>query len=78
MKEKINKNYDIDYKKEMSISNIKPFLPAIDPKYVYTLVLDLDETLVHYFYVRIKLIVDGNWRYFLNSSWMLGIFEGIV
>lgn len=27
-----------------------PFLPLIDSKYTYTLVLDLDETLVHFFY----------------------------
>ena len=40
----------------MSISNSQPFLPPIDPKYVYTLVLDLDEPLVHYFYVSLILI----------------------
>jgi hypothetical protein len=34
------------------------FLPPIDKKYIYTLVLDLDETLVHYFYVKsIKLLI---------------------
>jgi hypothetical protein len=26
----------------------KPFLPPIEAKYSYTLVLDLDETLIHY------------------------------
>ena len=35
----------------MLISNTSPYLPEIDVKYQYTLVLDLDETLVHYFYV---------------------------
>ncbi len=28
------------------------FLPPIANKYIYTLVLDLDETLIHYFYVK--------------------------
>lgn len=52
MQEKSSKNYDIDFKKEMSVSNTAPYLPAIDNKYNYTLVLDLDETLVHFFYVN--------------------------
>ena len=55
-KEKSNKNYDIDFKKEMSISNTSPYLPAIDQKFTYSLILDLDETLVHYFYVQLLLM----------------------
>ena len=31
-----------------SINNIPPFLPPIDSKYKYTLVLDMDETLIHF------------------------------
>lgn len=30
-----------------------PYLPALDPKHTYTLVLDLDETLVHYYEVSL-------------------------
>ena len=39
------------------INNIKdfpPFLPPINPKYKYTLVLDMDETLIHYFFTTIN------------------------
>jgi hypothetical protein len=35
------------------MSNNTPYLPGIESKYIYTLVLDLDETLVHFFYVRV-------------------------
>jgi hypothetical protein len=34
--------------KESKCQTIEPFLPPIDKKYQYTLVLDLDETLIHY------------------------------
>ena len=39
------------------VNNIKdfpPFLPPINPKYKYTLVLDMDETLIHYFFTYIN------------------------
>ena len=39
------------------INNIKdfaPFLPPINPRYKYTLVLDMDETLIHYFFTHIN------------------------
>ena len=32
-----------------NINEKAPFLPEINPKYKYTLVLDIDETLIHYF-----------------------------
>ena len=38
-------------------NNVKdkpPFLPEIDTKYKFTLVLDMDETLVHFFFTTIK------------------------
>ncbi len=37
-----------------SINNIPPFLPPIDSKYKYTLVLDMDETLIHFFFTHIN------------------------
>ena len=39
----------------MQISNRSPYLPEIDLMYEYTLVLDLDETLLHFFFVFIIL-----------------------
>ena len=43
---------------KMNINNINstnsyvPFLPNIDKKYKYTLVLDMDETLIHFFFTK--------------------------
>lgn len=37
--------------KQSDYENIPPLLPVIQSNYLYTLVLDLDETLIHYFYV---------------------------
>jgi Dullard-like phosphatase family protein len=34
------------------IKDSAPFLPNINPKYKYTLVLDMDETLVHFFFTK--------------------------
>ena len=35
-----------------NIKDYAPFLPNINPKYKYTLVLDMDETLVHFFFTK--------------------------
>ena len=37
-----------------NIKDFPPFLPAINPKYKYTLILDMDETLIHYFFTHIN------------------------
>ena len=37
-----------------NIRETPPFLPQINPKYKYTLVLDMDETLVHYFFTHVN------------------------
>jgi Dullard-like phosphatase family protein len=37
-----------------NITDFPPFLPPINQKYKYTLVLDMDETLIHYFFTYIN------------------------
>ena len=37
-----------------NVKDFPPFLPPISPKYKYTLVLDMDETLIHYFFTHIN------------------------
>ena len=37
-----------------SVTDFPPFLPPINQKYKYTLVLDMDETLIHYFFTQIN------------------------
>ena len=36
------------------VTDFPPFLPPINQKYKYTLVLDMDETLIHYFFTHIN------------------------
>ena len=36
------------------VNDFPPFLPSINPKYKYTLVLDIDEALVHYFFTIVN------------------------
>lgn len=43
------------------------FLPPIDNKYIYTLVLDLDETLIHFFYVNIIFYKNIVLKLFLDT-----------
>lgn len=63
----LNKSLNILKNEENSDINnnnnyyVLPYLPPIDNYYQYTLVLDLDETLIHYFYVSIIII-------YLNSD----------
>ena len=37
-----------------NVKDFPPFLPPINRKYKYTLVLDMDETLIHYFFTHIN------------------------
>jgi Dullard-like phosphatase family protein len=47
-------NNDIGSSIVNNIKEIPPYLPQISPKYKYTLVLDIDETLIHFFFTYIN------------------------
>ena len=51
------------------INDFAPYLPPINPKYKYTLVLDMDETLIHYFFTNVNgmLFVRPHCFEFLNE-----------
>ena len=56
IRSKIKKNPNI-YEGSALFNNISdnaPYLPAINGKYKYTLVLDMDETLVHFFFTELN------------------------
>ena len=46
-----NNNNNLLYQQ---VSDTSPYLPPINPKYKYTLVLDMDETLIHFFFSHIS------------------------
>jgi Dullard-like phosphatase family protein len=53
----INKNFNACYGGSSFMNNIQeipPYLPQKNPKYKYTLVLDMDETLLHFFFTQIN------------------------
>jgi hypothetical protein len=50
--------------KEIKCQTIEPFLSPIDKKYQYTLVLDMDETLIHY-----VSVIISNCRHLTLSSY---------
>ena len=47
-------NNDIGSSIVNNIKEIPPYLPQISPKYNYTLVLDIDETMIHFFFTYIN------------------------
>ena len=44
-----HKEREIDF--SLNVDENNPYLPKINSRFNYTLVLDLDETLIHFFYV---------------------------
>ena len=69
-----DKNSDI----EISYSrNSVPYLPPISKDREYTLVLDLDETLVHYFYSKVEVRGEPHYGYF-SSDEEYGLFNNYL
>ena len=57
LNQKNNRGNNINYLGSSFRNNVKeipPFLPPINSKYKYTLILDMDETLVHYFFTSLN------------------------
>ena len=74
----LNKNIEIAYKNmlydknnELDICysrNSVPYLPKISKDRTYTLVLDLDETLIHYFYSKVPIKDESHYGYFSSDD----------
>ena len=69
-----DKNSDI----EITYSrNSVPYLPPISKDKAYTLVLDLDETLIHYFYSKVETRGEPHYGYF-SSDEEYGLFNNYL
>jgi Dullard-like phosphatase family protein len=74
----LNKNIEIAYKNmlydknnELDICysrNSVPYLPKISKDRTYTLILDLDETLIHYFYSKVPIKDESHYGYFSSDD----------
>ena len=83
----LNKNIEIAYKNmlkdknsdfEVSYSrNSVPYLPEISKDKIYTLVLDLDETLIHFFSLKVEIKGDPHYGYF-SSDDEYGVFNNYL
>lgn len=66
--QKISNNYKL-LGKLQPLKIMTPYLPVLEDYNIYTLVLDLDETLIHFFYVIKNYYVDTLRGYFLHQTW---------
>ena len=83
----LNKNIEIAYKNmlkdknsDIDISysrNSVPYLPKISDDKIYTLVLDLDETLIHYFSSKVEIRGEPHYGYF-SSDEEYGLFNNYL
>ena len=62
LKEK-NNDIEIIYSR-----NSVPYLPPISKDKSYTLILDLDETLIHYFYSKVEIRGEPHYGYFSSDE----------
>ena len=83
----LKKNIEIAYKNmlydknnELDICysrNSVPYLPKISKDRTYTLILDLDETLIHYFYSKVPIKDEPHYGYF-SSDDEYGLFNNYL
>ena len=71
LKEK-NNDIEIIYSR-----NSVPYLPPINKDRLYTLILDLDETLIHYFYSKVEIRGEPHYGYF-SSDEEYGLFNNYL
>ena len=74
----LNKNIEIAYKNMLFDKNNEteicysrnsvPYLPKISKDRTYTLILDLDETLIHYFYSKVPIRDEPHYGYFSSDD----------
>ena len=72
LNDSINKNNLNNFSGNLMVNNINefpPFLPPINPKYKFTVVLDVDETMIHFFFTYINgmFFVRPYLLHFLNE-----------
>ena len=83
----LNKNIEIAYKNMLKDKNSDidiaysrnsvPYLPKISDDKIYTLVLDLDETLIHYFSSKVEIRGEPHYGYF-SSDEEYGLFNNYL
>ena len=83
----LNKNIEIAYKNMLKDKNIDfdicysrnsvPYLPKISKDKIYTLVLDLDETLIHFFSSKVEINGDPHYGYY-SSDDEYGVFNNYL
>jgi CTD small phosphatase-like protein 2 len=83
----LNKNIKIAYKNMLEYKNSEtevvysrncfPYLPPISKGKSYTLVLDLDETLIHFFSSKVEIKGDPHYGYF-SSDEEYGLFNNYL
>ena len=83
----LNKNIKIAYNNMLKDKNSDintnysrnsvPYLPQINKDKAYTLILDLDETLIHYFYSKVETRGEPHYGYF-SSDESYGVFNNYL
>jgi len=57
------------------INDFSPYLPPINLKCKYTLVLDIDETLIHYYFTNVHRMIFCQASLFWTFEWKYELYE---